>query len=62
MWVKTEVLRAGLEVEVINIDHDEKAKQRILEAGFLSVPVFEYEEQLIGYVQSIISHIAWAAE
>ena len=61
MWVKSELQRAGLEVEVVNIDVDELAKQTIVDAGFLSVPVFEFEGQLIGDVQEIVSQIELVA-
>ncbi len=57
LWVKSELQRAGLEAEIVNIDHDEQAKQTIMEAGFLSVPVLEYKETLIGDVKEIVSQI-----
>ena len=61
MWVKSELQRAGLEVEVVNIDVDELAKQTIVDAGFLTVPVLEFEGQLIGDVQEIVSQIELVA-
>jgi len=57
LWVKSELQRAGLEAEVVNIDHDEQAKQTIIDAGFLSVPVLEVDETFIGDVQEIVSRI-----
>lgn len=57
MWVKSELQRAGLVVEVVNIDDDEQAKQTVVDAGFLTVPVFEFNGQLIGDVQEIVSQI-----
>ncbi|MEK9199993.1 glutaredoxin family protein [Ureibacillus sp. 179-F W5.1 NHS] len=57
MWVKTEIQQAGLEVEIINIDHNETEKQRLIDAGFLTVPVLEHEGKFIGDVNEIISHI-----
>lgn len=62
MWVKSELQRAGIEVEVVNIEHDEQAKQTILNAGFLSVPILEDNGQLIGDVQEIVSHIELIAQ
>ncbi|RHW35001.1 glutaredoxin [Lysinibacillus yapensis] len=62
MWVKSELQRAGLQVDVVNIEHDEQAKQKVLDAGFLSVPVFEFEGQLIGDVNEIISKIELVAQ
>ncbi|AJK88748.1 glutaredoxin [Lysinibacillus fusiformis] len=57
LWVKSELQRAGLEAEIVNIDHDEQAKQTIIDAGFLSVPVLEVDETFIGDVQEIVSRI-----
>ncbi|GAA3349749.1 MULTISPECIES: glutaredoxin [Bacteria] len=57
LWVKSELQRAGLEAEIVNIDHDEQAKQTIIDAGFLSVPVLEVDETFIGEVQEIVSRI-----
>jgi len=34
LWVKSELQRVGIEAEIVNIDHDEKAKQTIIDAGF----------------------------
>ncbi|MFY3791322.1 glutaredoxin family protein [Ureibacillus sp. MALMAid1270] len=62
MWVKSELQQAGLEVEVINIDHNEEAKQKILNEGFLSVPVLEIDGELIGDVKEIISKIELVAQ
>lgn len=55
--VKSELQRAGLEADIINIDQDEQAKQMIIEAGFLSVPVLEFEGKFIGDVKEVISQI-----
>ncbi|MFJ7918647.1 glutaredoxin family protein [Lysinibacillus fusiformis] len=57
LWVKSELQRAGLEAEIVNIDHDEQAKQTIIDAGFLSVPVLEVDETFVGDVQEIVSRI-----
>ena len=62
MWVKSEMQRAGLEVETINIDHNEEAKQKVLNNGFLSVPVLEFEGELLGDVKEIISKIELVAQ
>ncbi|MEK4170788.1 glutaredoxin [Lysinibacillus sp. FSL L8-0312] len=57
LWVKSELQRAGLDAEIVNIDHDEQAKQTIIDAGFLSVPVLEMNNTFIGDVKDIVSHI-----
>jgi hypothetical protein len=41
MWIKSEIARSGLAVEIVNIDHDEEARERLLEAGVTSLPVME---------------------
>ncbi|MCI3921136.1 glutaredoxin [Paenibacillus sp. TRM 82003] len=41
MWIKSEMQRSNIEAEIINIDHNEEARDRLLEAGVMSVPVLE---------------------
>ena len=62
LWVKSELQRAGLEVEIMNIDHNEQAKQTIIDAGFLSVPVLEFNKKFIGDVKEIVSQIELIAQ
>lgn len=62
LWVKSELQRAGLVADIINIDQDEQAKQTIIEAGFLSVPVLEFEGKFIGDVKEVISQIELIAQ
>lgn len=57
LWVKSELQRAGIDAEVVNIDHNEQARQAIVDAGFLSVPVLEKNGQFIGDVKEIVSQI-----
>ena len=47
MWVKSEADRSGVEVEVINIDHDEAARERLMEAGIRGVPVLEVDGRYV---------------
>ncbi|XID94568.1 glutaredoxin family protein [Paenibacillaceae bacterium WGS1546] len=47
MWIKSELQRAGLEVETINVDHDAEAFDRLAAAGAMSVPVMEIEGEFI---------------
>ena len=58
LWVKSELDAANLEVEVINIDQDETAKQQVINAGFLSVPLFEINGEFIAEPTSIIDRIS----
>jgi glutaredoxin-like protein NrdH len=57
LWVKSELERRGLEAEIINIEKDDKAKQIILNAGFLSVPVMELNGDLIGDTKQMMEQI-----
>ncbi|WP_405098105.1 glutaredoxin family protein [Oceanobacillus sp. FSL H7-0719] len=57
LWVKSELQQNGIEAEIINIDHNEEAKQKIVDGGFLSVPVLEMNGEFIGDVKEIISRI-----
>ncbi|MFB7817237.1 glutaredoxin family protein [Paenibacillus chitinolyticus] len=41
MWIKSEIARSGIVVEIVNIDHDEAARERLVEAGVMSLPVME---------------------
>lgn len=47
MWVKSEMQRAGVEAEIINIDHNEEAREMLIEAGIMSVPVLEADGAFI---------------
>ncbi|HZG77092.1 MAG TPA: glutaredoxin domain-containing protein [Paenibacillus sp.] len=47
MWIKSEIARSDLAVEIVNIDHDEAARERLAEAGVASVPVLEAENAYI---------------
>lgn len=62
LWVKSELQRAGIEADIINIDLDEKAKQTIIEEGFFSVPVLEFNGKFFGDVKEVISQIELIAQ
>lgn len=62
LWIKSELQRAGIEADIINIDQDEQAKQRLIDAGFLSVPILELEGKFIGDVKEVISQIELIAQ
>jgi glutaredoxin len=47
MWIKSELQRAEVEVEIINVDHDAEAFERLVAAGAMSVPVLEVEGEFI---------------
>ena len=47
MWIKSELQRSNLDAELVNIDHDEEARERLIEAGIRSVPVLEVDGSFI---------------
>ena len=49
MLIKSELNVAGLEgqYEMINIDQDDRAKEKIVNAGFMTVPILEVGGKLI---------------
>ncbi|MBB6444444.1 glutaredoxin family protein [Bacillus benzoevorans] len=62
LWIKSELQRARIEADIINVDQDEQAKQKLIDAGFLSVPVLELEGKFIGDVKEVISQIELIAQ
>ncbi len=62
LWVKSELQNAGIQADIINIDHDEQAKQKIIEAGFFSVPVLELDGKWISDVKEMLSQIELIAQ
>lgn len=57
MWIKSELQRAGLEVDIINVDHDEQAFERLVALGAASVPVMEVEGELIFDTNEMLEQI-----
>lgn len=55
MLMKFELKKLGLEgkYEELNIENHEEAREKLLHAGFLTVPVFEIEGELMGNIDSI---------
>jgi glutaredoxin len=47
LWIKSEAQRVGAEVEIINIDHEEEARRRLMDAGIRSVPVMETDGRFL---------------
>lgn len=62
LWVKSELERAGIQYEMMNIDQNEQAKEQLMEAGFFSVPVLEMNHQLIGEIDQILAKIELVAQ
>lgn len=43
LWIKSEIERSGAKVTIVNIDHDEEARERLIQYGIKGVPVMEVE-------------------
>ncbi|OUM96238.1 MAG: glutaredoxin [Thermobacillus sp. ZCTH02-B1] len=41
LWIKSEVRRSGREVEIVDIDKEESARERLITAGVRTVPALE---------------------
>jgi len=41
IWIKSEAQRSGKDVEIVNIDHDVAARERLIGAGIMTVPALE---------------------
>lgn len=57
LWVKSELERAGKAVAVINIDRDEAARERLVEAGLMSLPVLEIEGEFLPGAEDILERM-----
>lgn len=57
LYVKSELAQAGIEVELVNLDHNQEAMQKVTEAGFSSVPILQIDDELIGNVPDILERI-----
>lgn len=57
LWVKSELTRTNLPVEIINLDHSAEALQYVQEAGFSAVPLLESKGKWFAQVPDIINHI-----
>lgn len=51
--VKSKIEEEEATVELINIDHDEAAKQKLIDQNILTVPVLEVNDQLISDLNTI---------
>lgn len=62
MVVKSELANKGIEYEVLNIEQDLTARDRVIEAGFMSVPILEVDGELIGSVPAIMEKLEELSE
>jgi glutaredoxin len=57
LWIKSEAQRSGKKVEIINIDHDEAARERLVKAGILSVPVLEADGEFWIHTEDMMERL-----
>lgn len=62
LWVKSELAQVGVEPELINIDHDAQAFEKVTAAGFASVPILEMNGEFIAEVPQILARIEAMAQ
>ena len=55
--VKAKIEEENLSVELINIDHDAAAKQKLMDHNIMAVPVLEVNSNLITDLNAIYSTI-----
>lgn len=61
LWIKSEAERSGMEVEVIHIDHDPDARERLVKAGIMSVPALEADGQFLTHPEAIVERLGRAS-
>ncbi len=62
MLVKSLFNNNEIEYETINIENDTEAKQKILDEGFMAVPIVEYNDKFYSNMdqfQSLIDELKW---
>jgi glutaredoxin len=47
IWIKSELQRSPFPVDIVNIDHDEQAREHLIGSGLMSVPVLEVDGKFI---------------
>ena len=57
LWVKSELVQAGLSADIVNLDENQEAMKKITDAGFSSVPILEVGGEFIGSVPAILVKI-----
>ena len=57
MLVKSEMARLGLELEIKNMDHDEEARQLVLDKGFMAAPILQVGDDWYSDVSEIINQL-----
>lgn len=55
MVAKAQLEDQGIEYEALNIDTDSKAKEVLVDKGFMGVPVFEKDNKFFGSLNELLS-------
>lgn len=58
MLVKTLLDNAEVPYEIVNLDHDEKAEEKLKEKGFMGLPIALHNGEYYGDIPSIQALIA----
>ncbi|MER1999465.1 MAG: glutaredoxin family protein [Lysinibacillus sp.] len=61
LWVKSELMEAGIVFETVNIDHNQDAFEKLTSANILTVPVLEVDGSLINEMPMILAAIEKAS-
>ncbi|MER2106827.1 MAG: glutaredoxin [Solibacillus sp.] len=62
LLVKAELNRVGLTPEILNIDQNEHAKEELLSAGFLAVPVLQIDDEWLHEVPAMLEKVELLAQ
>lgn len=57
MWIKSELQRREIQAEIINIDHDEQARERLIAEGLMGVPVMETDGRWISDPEEMMQQL-----
>jgi len=60
IWIKSEAQRSGKAVEIINIDHDEAARERLISAGIKTVPALEADGEFLTEPEAMLAKLGGA--
>ena len=60
IWIKSEARRSGKEVEIVNIDHDVAARERLIGAGIMTVPALEADGEFLTEPEAMLAKLGGA--
>lgn len=62
MVIKSELANRGIMFDVLNIEQNESARNKVIDAGFMSVPILEVDGELIGSLPAIMEKLEELSE